>query len=59
MLKSLRHTVRSLAQAPGYPVAPVLILGPGIGLNTATFSVINGVLLSLLPYPDADRIVYV
>jgi putative ABC transport system permease protein len=46
-------------RAPGYTLAFVLTLGLGIGLNTAIFSVINGVLLAPLPYPDADRIVYV
>jgi len=59
MLKHLRQSVRSLARAPGYTVAFVMTLGLGIGLNTAIFSVINGVLLAPLPYPDADRIMYV
>jgi putative ABC transport system permease protein len=58
MLRNLRHTIRSLSRAPGYTVAFITTLGLGIGLNTAIFSVINGVLLSPLPYPDADRIVY-
>ena len=56
---NLKHTFRSLARAPGYTLAFVLTLGLGIGLNTAIFSVINGVLLAPLPYPDADRILYV
>ena len=59
MLKGLRHTLRRLSRAPGYTAAFVLTLGLGIGLNTAIFSVVNGVLLAPLPYPDADRIVYV
>lgn len=56
---NFRHTLRSLARAPGYTSAFVLTLGLGIGLNTAIFSVVNGVLLAPLPYPDADRILYV
>lgn len=59
MMRNLRITLRSLVRTPGYSVAFVLTLGLGIGLNTAIFSVINGVLLAPLPYPDADRIVYV
>ena len=59
MLATLKQTVRSLARAPGYTVAFVLTLGLGIGLNTAIFSVIHGVLLAPLPYPDAERIMYV
>jgi predicted permease len=59
MLTTLQQTLRSLAKAPGYTVAFVLTLGLGIGLNTAIFSVIHGVLLAPLPYPDADRILYV
>ena len=59
MLRNVRYAVRSLTRTPGYTLAFVLTLGLGIGLNTAIFSVINGVLLAPLPYPDADRIVYV
>ena len=56
---SLRITARSLLRTPGYTMAFVLTLGLGIGLNTAIFSVIHGVLLAPLPYPDAHRILYV
>lgn len=59
MIRQLRVTIRSLLRTPGYTAAFVLTLGLGIGLNTAIFSVINGVLLAPLPYPDADRIMYV
>jgi putative ABC transport system permease protein len=58
-MSQLKQTVRALLRAPGYTLAFVLTLGLGIGLNTAIFSIINGVLLAPLPYPDADRIVYI
>jgi putative ABC transport system permease protein len=58
-MSQLRQTVRALLRTPGYTLAFVLTLGLGIGLNTAIFSVINGVLLAPLPYPDADRILYI
>ncbi len=48
MVRNLRHAVRSLLREPGYTVAFVLTLGLGIGLNTAIFSVVNGVLLEPL-----------
>jgi predicted permease len=59
MFANLRYAVRSLARTPGYALAFVLTLGLGIGLNTAIFSIVNGVLLAPLPYADADRILYV
>jgi len=59
MLANARYAVRSLLRTPGYTLAFVLTLGTGIGLNTAIFSVVNGVLLAPLPYRDADRILYV
>ncbi len=54
----IQHAIRGLANNPGYTFAFVLTLGLGIGANTAIFSIVNGVLLQPLPYPDADRIMY-
>lgn len=55
---ALRLAIRRLVRAPGYAAAFILTLGLGIGMNTAIFSVVNGVLLEPLPYADADRLVY-
>jgi predicted permease len=54
----LRIAIRSLKKTPGFALAFIVTLGLGIGANTAIFSVINGVLLRPLPYPDADRIMH-
>jgi predicted permease len=53
---SLRYTIRLLLKSPGFAITAVLILGFGIGVNTAIFSLINGVLLKPLPYPKGDRL---
>jgi putative ABC transport system permease protein len=58
MLNDLRLALRTLPRTPAYAAAFILTLGLGIGANTAIFSVINGVLLRPLPYPDADRILH-
>jgi predicted permease len=57
--RDLRHAVRTLRRAPGFTAAVVLTLALGMGANTAMFSVISGVVLRPLGYPDADRIVVV
>jgi putative ABC transport system permease protein len=57
--RDLRLAVRTLRRAPGFTAAVVLILAMGAGANTAMFSVINGVVLKPLDYPDAERIVAV
>jgi predicted permease len=56
-LSHLRYAVRLLFKSPGFTITTVLILGLGIGANTAIFGLIEGVLLKPLPYPNADRLV--
>src|SRR5262245_13631352 len=58
MINDLRIALRNLIRVPGFALAFVLTLGLGVGANTAIFSVINGVLLRPLPYPEADRIMH-
>lgn len=55
--RDLSYAVRMLARRKALALATVLTLALGIGANTAIFSVVDGVLLTPLPYPDADRIV--
>src|ERR1043166_4237165 len=58
MMNDLGIATRNLIKTPGFAIAFVLTRGLGIGANTAIFSVINGVLLRPLPYPEADRIMH-
>jgi len=59
MFTDLRYALRTLLKNRGFAVVAILTLGLGIGANTAIFSVVNGVLLRPLPYPDAGAIVQV
>ncbi|MGE3275045.1 MAG: ABC transporter permease [Vicinamibacterales bacterium] len=58
-MTDFRHAVRSLGRTPGFTALAVLTLALGIGGTTAVFSVVNGVLLQPLGYPDANRIVMI
>lgn len=53
VLVSLRRLVRN----PGFTIVTLLTLALGIGANTAMFSVVQGVVLAALPFPDSNRIV--
>jgi putative ABC transport system permease protein len=59
LAQDLRYAARGLRNTPGFTLTAVLTLAIGISGTTAVFSVINGVLLRPLPYPDADRLVAV
>src|ERR1043165_905774 len=58
MVQDLIYALRWLRKNRGFTVLAVLMLAVGIGVNTAMFSVINAVLLQPLPFPEADRIVW-
>jgi putative ABC transport system permease protein len=58
-LGTWKHVVRSLLRSPMFTVVTLLTIGLGVGANTAIFSVINGILLKALPYPDPQALVSV
>ncbi|HSG08664.1 MAG TPA: ABC transporter permease [Longimicrobiales bacterium] len=59
MLQEFRYALRRLKKAPTFTVVVLLSLGVGIGATTAIYSVVKGVLLDPLPYPEPDRLVAV
>ena len=59
MRKDLIYALRSLRRQPGFTAVTMLTLALGIGANSAVFSVVNGVILRPLPYPDAGKLEFI
>ena len=57
LIKDIRFGVRSLLRQPGFAAIAIITLALGIGINAALFSVVNGVLLNPLPFPEPEQLV--
>src|SRR5262245_9725977 len=57
MIQDLRHSFRMFRLNPAFSLTAVLTLAIGIGATTVIFSIVNGVLLKPLPYPEPDQLV--
>ena len=59
VLQDLRYSIRQMARTPGFALTAIFSLALGIGATTAVFTVVNGVLIKPLPYPDPESLVAV
>src|SRR5262249_48985154 len=59
LFTDIAYAIRKLRSTPAFTIASIATLALGIGANTAMFSVVNGVLLQPMPFPQPDRLVRV
>src|ERR1043165_8008858 len=57
MLQDLAFSARTLLRRPGFSILAILTVALGIGINTAMFTIVNGVLWKPLPYREPERLV--
>jgi predicted permease len=56
--RDVHHATRRLLKSPGFTLASVVTLALGIGANTAIFSIVHGIVLNPLPFPEPDQLIY-
>jgi predicted permease len=58
LARDLRYSLRTLTRNPGFTCVALLTIALGIGTNSAMFSVVQGIILAPLPFPEPDRLVF-
>ena len=58
LARDLRYSLRTLTRNPGFTCVALLTIALGIGVNSAMFSVVQGIILAPLPFPEPDRLVF-